>query len=75
LAYRWQSGHFADRANRVALPTRASLDVGVATSTADDRLQLTARVDNLLDRPNFDLIGFPLPGRTMMVTLSWEGQR
>ncbi len=75
LAYRWQSGHFADRANRVALPTRASLDVGVATSTADDRLQLTARVDNLLDRHNSDLIGFPLPGRTMMVTLSWEDQR
>ena len=75
LAYRWQSGHFADRANRVALPARATLDTGVAARVAGDRLEVSARIDNLLDRPNFDLIGYPLPGRTMMVTLAWRGQR
>ncbi len=72
LAGRWQSGHFADRANRVAVPARASVDVGCGVEDRSGRLRLALRVDNLLGRENFDLIGYPLPDRTAMLTLAWR---
>ncbi len=72
LAGRWQSGHFTDRANRVAVPARASLDVGFGGEDRSGRLRVALRVDNLLGRENFDLIGYPLPGRTAMLNLTWR---
>lgn len=74
LAWRWQAPHFTDRANRVAVPGGTSLDAGAAVATMADRLRLAVRVGNLLDQANFDLIGYPLPGRTAMLTLEWRTQ-
>lgn len=68
-ALRWQAGHYTDRSNRVAVPPRSDLDLGVTAQSRDGRVRLQVRVDNALNHANFDLVGFPLPGRTLMVTL------
>lgn len=71
LAWRWQAPHFTDRSNRIEVPARSSLDAGVAVAAVSDRLRLTVRLANLIDQANFDLIGYPLPGRTALLTLDW----
>ncbi len=67
-AVRWRAGRFADRANLVVLPARTRVDAGLGL--AWNGLRLDARVDNALDAGDDDLVGFPLPGRAFLVTLS-----
>jgi len=71
-----QAGHFADRAATVAVPARSSVDLTAWVQDRAGRYRLALRVDNLADVGRFDLLGFPLPGRTVMATLSvraWGG--
>lgn len=69
-AVRWRAGRFADRANLVVLPPRTRVDSGVGLVWQSWRLDL--RVDNVLDANDQDLLGFPLPGRSWLATLTWK---
>lgn len=66
-ALRWRAGRFADRANLVVLPARTRVDLGLGLGWNGLRIQ--ARVDNVFDAGDDDLVGFPLPGRAFLVTL------
>ena len=70
VAARWQAGTFADRANLVIIPAREQVDTSLYLRSGAWRA--TVRLDNALDRPRFDKVGLPLPGRTWMVNLAWR---
>lgn len=78
VADTWQAGHFADRAGIVPIPARNTLNFGVWAAERLERFRFAVRVDNALNAARFDLIGFPLPGRTVMATVtasSWGAAR
>lgn len=74
-AGQWQSGYFLDAANLVALPGRVLLSAGVRTELPSLGLHVDARLDNAADVPWFDLVGYPLPGRTAWLQVGWAGRR
>lgn len=64
----WQQGVYMDPANLVALPNRGMLGAGVRLGL-QNKLELSATAQNLLDARAFDLAGFPLPSRAFMIAL------
>ncbi len=71
-AWRWQSGYWLDAANEVALPARGLWSAGLQATTRDNVAAVALRVDNVLHARNFDLVGWPLPGRTVWLTVTWH---
>lgn len=67
----WQAGYFLDAANLVVVPARTVTSAGVRLARGD--WYLDARVEDALDTARVDLIGYPLPGRTVFATLGWRG--
>jgi len=83
----WFTGDFAaatwlDQANYRREEARILLGTGGRVSHSESGLSLTLEVRNLLNRtavrdgdgrlqPLEDFVGFPLPGRTVFVTLDW----
>jgi len=69
----YQSSRFADRAGLAVVPQQASVDVlfDALLTFADAQPALTwrQRLTNLLDSPRFDVVGFPLPGRSYYSSL------
>ncbi|PIE17598.1 MAG: hypothetical protein CSA66_05520 [Proteobacteria bacterium] len=65
------SGAFLDAANLVAVPERLRLAVGAHALVADGRFRVDLALRNLTDERTQDLSGFPLPGRSLMVSLRW----
>lgn len=63
-------GNFVDVANLVALDARTQLGAGVAITGLGRRLELAVTVRDLLDARGTDVLGFPLPGRSLAVTLT-----
>lgn len=59
-----------DPANTSALPSRTRVGVGAALSTWGGRLRLDLAVRDLFDQRGTDLLGFPLPGRSFLVSLT-----
>lgn len=58
-----------DRAGLLVLPSQWSLDMVAAVSMASGALELQGRVENLLDTPLVDAVGYPQPGRTIFIAL------
>ncbi len=54
----------ADRAGLVVVPAQTSLDAGFAWAAESERFVLRMRATNLLDARRYDLVGYPLPGRS-----------
>lgn len=71
-AWRWQSGYWLDVANEVALPARGLWSTGVEVTTRNGVAAAALRIDNLTDARNFDLVGWPLPGRVVWLTVTWH---
>lgn len=69
----WQAGHFADAAGLVVVPSRTTLAGGIRAELPKYGCFLDIRADNALDTARFDLLGYPLPGRTFFVSLGWHG--
>jgi outer membrane cobalamin receptor len=69
----WQAGHFADAAGLVVVPSRTTLAGGIRVDLPRHGFFLDVRADNALDSAHFDLLGYPLPGRTFFVSLGWRG--
>jgi iron complex outermembrane receptor protein len=67
---RWlyQSSRYADPAGLGVIPAQSSLDLELFLRSLD-RISTRARVANLLDQRRFDVVGFPLPGRSAFVSV------
>jgi iron complex outermembrane receptor protein len=72
---RWvyQSSRYADNAGLAVIPEQSSLDAELLAQTTDGRFTARLRASDLLDAPRFDVVGFPLPGRSAFASLeeSW----
>ncbi len=66
----WQAGYFLDAANLVAVPARTVTSAGVRVARGD--WYVDARIEDALDAARVDLIGYPLPGRTVFAALGWR---
>lgn len=67
-----RSTAFADPANKALLVPRTIVGVGVLIVALTNRLQLSARLDDLFDVGGRDLLGLPLPGRRFAVALTYR---
>jgi iron complex outermembrane receptor protein len=65
----YQSNRYGDPAGQLVIPEQTSLDLDAALLLLDRALWLKARVTDLLDAPRWDIVGFPLPGRSVFVSL------
>ncbi len=68
----WQAGHFLDAANLVAVPAHTLVGGGLRVEHKPWQVFLELRVDNALNAPVVDLVGYPLPGRTVWLQLGWH---
>lgn len=71
-ALNWQGSYALDAANLAMVPARTLLAVG-ARLRLPGGVWLDVRMDNLLNTSHFDLIGYPLPGRSGWLALGWSG--
>jgi iron complex outermembrane receptor protein len=69
LRWMYQSSRYADNAGLVVIPEQSSLDAELLARTADERFTVRVRATDLLDAPRFDVVGFPLPGRSAFASL------
>jgi iron complex outermembrane receptor protein len=68
LGYLHQSSRYADPAGLGVIPAQSSLDLELFFRSLET-LSTRARVSNLLDQRRFDVVGFPLPGRSAFVSV------
>lgn len=68
----WQAGHFLDAANLIAVPGNFLVGAGLRVEHRPWQVFAEVRMDNALDAPLVDLIGYPLPGRTVWLQLGWR---
>jgi iron complex outermembrane receptor protein len=71
LEARWlyQTSRYADAAGLAVMPSQSSLDVEVLVESTDGAFALRLRGADLLDVARFDVVGFPLPGRSFFLSL------
>jgi iron complex outermembrane receptor protein len=65
----YQSSRYADLAGLAVIPEQHTFDVDGSVATLGGALVLRARVVNVFDAARFDVVGFPLPGRSLFVSL------
>jgi len=65
------SGNYRDPANLVKVPSRLLLGAGASVSHSKSGIRLIFSASNLTNAFTFDLTGFPLPGRSLFMTLDW----
>ncbi len=63
------SNRFADAAGLIVIPDQATLGVTAAGSWFSGVVVSRVRVANVLDTQRFDIVGYPLPGRSLYVSL------
>lgn len=79
----WQAGlygevdvtgsNYVDPSNQIGLPRRVLLGAGASVESPAGRWRLVASAQNLTDDiRNFDLVGHPLPGRSLFLVLQWS---
>jgi vitamin B12 transporter len=66
------AGDYDDPNNRSAIPSRALLGAGASVLWRRARLRATASAFDLADVGPFDLTDWPLPGRTVFVTIAFD---
>lgn len=71
--YTHQSSRYADSAGLVVIAAQGSLDLESSVTTLDKHLTVRARLSDALDQARYDIIGYPLLGRTWFgaMELSW----
>lgn len=63
--YAYRSERVADPAGLIVIPSQGSLELELVARVAHDRAVVRGRMANVLDAPALDLVGFPLPGRSV----------
>jgi len=67
----WIAGNFIDNANLVAVGDRFRLGLGLAARLRRPDLSLAVAAQNLTDERTMDLAGYPIPGRSWHLLLTW----
>jgi len=65
----YTSNRFADAAGLIVVPEQTVLGMSAAASWWSGALVTRLRLANLLDAPRFDIVGYPLPGRSVYASL------
>lgn len=65
----YTSNRFADAAGLIVVPEQTVLGLGAAVSFWSGAVISRLRVANLLDSARFDVVGYPLPGRSVYASL------
>ena len=65
----YQSSRYGDPAGQAVIPEQVSLDLDAALEGFEGSAVLRGRVSDVLDAARFDVVGFPLPGRSLFVSL------
>jgi vitamin B12 transporter len=65
----YQASRYADLAGLAVIPEEHGLDVDASVSALEGSVVLRTRVTNVLDQNRWDVVGFPLPGRSVFVSL------
>ena len=68
----YQSNRYADLAGLAVIPEQHSLDLEASLSALRGGIVLRARVVNVTGASRYDVVGFPLPGRSFFT--SFEGR-
>jgi len=63
------SNRFADAGGLIVIPEQTTLGVTAAASWFAGIVVTRVRVANVLDAPRFDIVGYPLPGRSVYASL------
>lgn len=74
LTYRihYQSSRYADRAGLAVLPEQHWSDLELVCEWLGGSLRGRGRVHNVFDQRRFDVVGFPLPGRSAFIAMEAE---
>ncbi len=67
----WVAGNFVDNANLVAVGDRFRLGLGLSARLRRPDLSLAVAAQNLTDERTMDLAGYPIPGRSWHLVLTW----
>ncbi len=67
-----QSSRFADPAGLGVIPEQGNVDLEAEAGFAHGELTLRASLRNLFDSARFDVVGYPLPGRSFFVSLETQ---
>lgn len=68
----YQSSRYADPAGLGVIPEQTNVDLETEASLPHKSLTLRASLRNLFDSPRFDVVGFPLPGRSFFLSLETQ---
>lgn len=68
----YRSSFFSDVINTVVLPEQWVFGMGVRMRMLDDQLELASTVRNLFDAELRDVVAFPLPGRNIVIDVTWH---
>jgi iron complex outermembrane receptor protein len=68
---RWvyQSSRYASTSGLAVIPEQSSLDAELLAQTSNEVWSLRFRAADILDSQRFDIVGFPLPGRSFFLSL------
>ncbi len=69
VSWVYQSSRYADTAGLAVIPEQSSLDAEVLAQSQDRHFTVRLRATDLLDTPRYDVVGFPLPGRSAFASL------
>ncbi len=64
-----QSSRYADPAGLIVIPAQTSFDLELEQGLLKERLKVRARLKNIFDTPQFDVVGYPLPGRSAFASM------
>lgn len=65
----YEASQYADLAGLAVIPEQHSLDLDASVSALEGGIVLRARLVNVFDTPRYDVVGFPLPGRSFFASL------
>jgi vitamin B12 transporter len=69
LLYLHQSSRYGDPAGLIVIPAQNTFDLELSQGFFAERATLRARAANLFDAARFDIVGYPLPGRSFFLSL------
>ncbi len=64
-----QSSRYADPAGLVVIPAQTTLDLELEQGFSNETIKSRVRVADVLDESRFDVVGYPLPGRSVFVSM------
>ena len=67
--------NFVDGSNLVVVGARTHFGAGIAVSLWRDAIEASVAVRDIADARGFDMLGFPLPGRSFAAELTWHTER